>query len=72
MRELIYEDEGTQMLTELQKKIIEQMEEKPEISQVEVAKSLGVSRQLVNYHITKLIKAGVLKLKRKTKSRSCA
>jgi DNA-binding transcriptional ArsR family regulator len=68
----IYEDEGTQMLTELQKKIIEKMEEEPEISQVEVAKSLGVSRQLVNYHITKLIKAGVLKLKRKTKSRSCA
>ncbi len=72
MRELIYEHEGTQMLTELEEKIIEKMEEKPEISQVEVAKSLGVSRQLVNYHITKLVKAGVLKLKGKTKSRSCA
>ena len=72
MRELIYERNGTQMLTELQRKIIEKMEEKPEISQVEVAKSLGVSRQLVNYHITKLVKAGVLKLKGKTKSRSYA
>jgi predicted transcriptional regulator len=68
----IYEDEGTQMLTELQKKIIEKIGEEPEISQVEVAKSLGVSRQLVNYHITKLVKAGVLKLKGKTKSRSYA
>jgi predicted transcriptional regulator len=71
-RSRIYEDEGTQMLTELQKKIIEKIEEEPEISQVEVAKSLGVSRQLVNYHITKLVKAGVLKLKGKTKSRSWA
>jgi WD40 repeat protein/DNA-binding Lrp family transcriptional regulator len=68
----IYEDKGTQMLTELQKKIIEKIGEEPEISQVEVAKSLGVSRQLVNYHITKLVKAGVLKLKGKTKSKSYA
>jgi WD40 repeat protein/predicted ArsR family transcriptional regulator len=68
----IYEHEGMQMLTELEEKIIEKIEEKPEISQVEVAKSLGVSRQLVNYHITKLVKAGVLKLKGKTKSGSWA
>jgi predicted transcriptional regulator len=68
----IYGHEGTQMLTELEKKIIEKIEEEPEISQVEVAKSLGVSRQVVSYHIIKLAKAGVLKLKRKTKSRSYA
>jgi DNA-binding MarR family transcriptional regulator len=68
----IYEHEGEQMLTELQRKIIEKLEEEPEISQVEVAKSLGVSRQLINYHIAKLVKAGVLKLKGKTKSSSYA
>ena len=67
----IYEHEGEQMLTELQKKIIEKIGEEPEISQVEVARSLGVSRQLINYHITKLVKVGVLKLKGKTKSHSC-
>ena len=67
-----HEHEDAQILTELQKKIIEKMEEKPEISQVEVAKSLGVSRQLVNYHVSKLVKAGVLKLKGKAKSRSAA
>lgn len=71
-KNMLYDHEGAQMLTELQKKIIEKIEEKPEISQVEVAKSLGVSRQLINYHITKLVKAGVLKLKRKTKSSSYA
>ncbi|UCE73425.1 MAG: winged helix-turn-helix transcriptional regulator [Methanomassiliicoccales archaeon] len=68
----LYEYEGEpQMLTELQIKIINKIEEKPDISQVEVARSLGVSRQLVNYHITKLVKVGVLKLKGKTKSKSC-
>ncbi len=71
-RSKIYGHEGSQMLTELEMKIIEKIEEKPEISQVEVARSLGVSRQLVNYHITKLVKAGVLKLKGKTKSSSYA
>lgn len=60
------------MFTDLQKKIIEKMEEEPEIKQAEDARSLGVSRQLINYNITKLIKAGVLKLKGKTKSKSCA
>ncbi len=68
----IYEHEGAQMLTEIQMKIIEKIGEEPEISQVEVARSLGVSRQLVNYHITKLVKAGVLKNKRKAKSSSYA
>lgn len=71
-RSKIYDHEGMQMLTELQRKIIEKIEEEPEISQVEVARSLGVSRQLINYHITKLVKAGVLKLKGKTKLRSYA
>lgn len=64
----IYEHEGAQMLTELQKKIVEKMEKEPEISQVEVARALGVSRQLVNYHISKLVKVGVLKLKGNVKS----
>ena len=68
----IYEHEGPQMLTELEEKIIEKMEEEPEISQVEVARSLGVSKQLVNYHIAKLVRAGVLKLKGKGKSSSYA
>ncbi len=68
----LYEHKGTQMLTDLQMKIIEKIGEEPEISQIEVAKSLGVSRQLVNYHISKLVKAGVLRLKGKTKSGSWA
>lgn len=68
----IYEHEGAQMLTELQKKIIDKIEKEPEISQVGVARALGVSRQLVNYHIIKLVKAGVLKLKGKAKSSGCA
>jgi WD40 repeat protein/DNA-binding CsgD family transcriptional regulator len=69
---LVYEHEGPQMLTELQRKIIKKVEEEPNISQVDVARSLGVSRQLVNYHMNKLAKAGVLKLKRKAKLKSPA
>jgi len=60
------------MLTKLEKKIIEKMEEEPEISQAEVARSLGVSKQLINYHISKLVRAGVLKLKEKTISKGYA
>ena len=71
-KSMIYDHDGPQMLTDLQKKIIEKIEEQPEISQIEVARSLGVSKQVVSYHIIKLAKAGVLDPKRKIKSRTYA
>jgi WD40 repeat protein/DNA-binding MarR family transcriptional regulator len=69
---MIYDHDGPQMLTDLQMKIIQKIEEQPEITQVEVARSLGVSRQVINYHILKLSNAGVLKLKGKTISKCIA
>jgi parallel beta-helix repeat protein len=69
---LIYEYNGPQMLTELQWEILKKVRDEPQISKAEMARSLGVSRQLVNYHLNKLVKVGLLKTKRKIKQESSA
>jgi predicted transcriptional regulator len=66
----IYEFDGTQMLTEIQRRILKKIVEKPQVSKAEMARSLGVSRQLLNYHLNKLVKVGLVKVKGKGKSDS--
>jgi predicted transcriptional regulator len=65
---LIYEFDEPQMLTKIQKDILNKISEEPGISKIEMAKSIGVSRQLLNYHLNKLVKFGILKSKRKNEA----
>ena len=47
-----------------QHRIIQLAEERPGILQSEIAKELGLSRQLTNYHVNRLIRMGVLRSKK--------
>jgi predicted transcriptional regulator len=65
---LTYEFNGPQMLSKIQLAILNKMSEEPGISNAEMARSIGISRQLLNYHLNKLLKIGILKSKRKTEA----
>jgi DNA-binding MarR family transcriptional regulator len=64
----VYNLNGHHMLTKIQIDILKIISEKPGLSKTEMAQSIGVSRQLFNYHLNKLKKIGILKSKRRQES----
>jgi predicted transcriptional regulator len=59
------------MLSKMQLSIINKILEKPDTTQNEIAKSVGESKQVVNYHLKVLSKAGVVRLKRDGRKTRC-
>ncbi|MBA3044445.1 winged helix-turn-helix transcriptional regulator, partial [archaeon] len=57
-------EENGSGLNETQKLIVEKIKETPGISQKDIASLLGVSASTVDYHISKLISANIIKRER--------
>ncbi|MBA3043934.1 helix-turn-helix transcriptional regulator, partial [archaeon] len=58
-------------LSKMQLSIINKILEKPDTTQNEIAKSVGESKQVVNYHLKVLSKAGVVRLRREGRKTRC-
>lgn len=58
-------------LCEIQEAIIGVVKERPGISQVEIARELGLSRQVVNYHVKSMVAAKALRVERDGLVSSC-
>lgn len=58
-------------LTSIQKSIWKKIKENPGVHQSKIAQMLGVSRQVVNYHLNILLNAGFIQVKKTGKTLFC-
>jgi predicted transcriptional regulator len=55
----------------IQEIVLENVSSSPGITQNELARKMGVSSQVVNYHVRNLVNAGVLRLEREGRVTRC-
>ena len=58
-------------LSGIESKIIDNIKNEPGISQSQLAKNMNKSRQVVNYHITKLVEANIIRIEKHGRESKC-